>query len=357
MSAAWGSQSWGGEGPERTLHLHRQPSAQDHLLTPAPTGGDKNLRVLRLVSIAAVPLAALVLLSGGLSGKRNETVPPAPGTGNHPPFVKTASILPSPLVLSGPITVRVEAQDIDQQTMVFRYRWLVNGDVMSGQTQSALKPQLLKRGDQVAVEVIPFDGAVEGTPFRTLPVTVANTAPIISDVSVDFDHDVQGRRLLAKVDVADPDHDPVSLAYRWRKNDTVLKEGEDNTLDLANFTAKDAVQVEVTASDGTPFGTTTVWEQFTLSNSPPSIISSPSPSPKSDLYDYFVRATDPDGDALTYALEMSPPGMTIDAETGHIHWALTPETKGSYRVRVVAKDSQGGFATQDFDLTLKTPAQ
>ena len=190
------------------------------------------------MSIAAVPLAALVLLSGGLSGKRNETVPPAPGTGNHPPFVKTASILPSPLVLSGPITVRVEAQDIDQQTMVFRYRWLVNGDVMSGQTQSALKPQLLKRGDQVAVEVIPFDGAVEGTPFRTLPVTVANTAPIISDVSVDFDHDVQGRRLLAKVDVADPDHDPAPLAYRWRKNDTVLKEGEDNTLDLANFTAR-----------------------------------------------------------------------------------------------------------------------
>ena len=34
--------------------------------------------------------------------------------------------------------------------------------IVNGQTQRTLPAQLLKRGDQVAVEVIPFNGAIEG---------------------------------------------------------------------------------------------------------------------------------------------------------------------------------------------------
>jgi hypothetical protein len=344
--------------PERSRRLLRPASGRHHALTPVPTQENRKLTRLGMLGLIAGPIAVLVLFSGGLSGKNIGTVSQAQGTGNHPPLIKTASILPSPLILSGPVSVRVEAQDLDQQTLVFHYRWLVNGQLMNGQTLSALPSQLLRRGDQVAVEVVPFDGVDEGMPFRSLPVTVANTAPIISDVSVDLDHDVQGRRLVAKVDAVDPDHDPISLTYRWRRNETVLKEGEgETTFDLTNFTAKDTVEVEVTASDGTPDGITIVSERFTLSNSSPSIVSIPSPLPKGDLYDYPVRATDPDGDHLTNAQESSPPGMTIDAESGHIHWMIAPETKGSYRVRVVAKDPQGGFAAQDFDLSLVTPPQ
>jgi len=289
-----------------------------------------------------------------MSGE-SETASRAAETANHFPFIKAASILPSPLILAGPISVRVEAQDLDQQTMVFRYRWLVNGHVVHGQMQRTLSAQLLKRGDQVAVEVIPFDGAVEGAPFRTLPVTVANTAPIISDVSVDFDHEVQGRRLLAKVDVADPDHDTVSLAYRWRKNDTVVKEGEDNTLDLANVTAKDVVEVEVTASDGN--GTTSLSGRFNMSNSSPTILSSPSVSAAGSIYEYQVQASDPDGDPITYKLEEAPPGMIIGEQSGRIHWSVTPEVKGIYRIKVVAQDNKGGFAAQDFELSISAPAK
>ena len=302
-------------------------------------------------------VAALALVWGGMSGDKNEPAGQVSGTSNHAPVVKAVSILPNPLNLAGSISVRVEAQDLDQQTMVFRYRWLVNGHVISGQTLSTLPAQLLKRGDQVSVEVIPFDGITAGAPFQSVPVTVVNTAPIISDVAVDLDHDVQGRRLLAKVNVMDPDHDSVTVTYRWRKNETILKEGEDNALDLADLTAKDIVNVEVTASDGTPHGSTTVEERFTLTNSSPSIISSPTASPRGDLYEYLVRATDPDGDPLTYALEVSPPGMTIQAETGQIRWVISPETKGSHQVRVVVKDPQGGFATQDFDLSLNHPTK
>ena len=273
---------------------------------------------------------------------------------NRSPVVKAVAILPTPVVLSSPLTVRVEAQDLDLNTLTFRYRWLVNGQVIAGQTRESLQPELLKRGDQVAVEVTPFDGTIEGAAFRSAAVSVVNTPPIIYDVSLDFDHDAQGRQLLAKVEVVDPDHDAVSITYRWRKNETVLKEGEESTLDLAGLTAKDVIQLDVMASDGAPEGIATVTERFAMSNSYPTIVSKPSSSPKGDQYDYLVKATDADGDPITYELEVAPPGMTIEAKTGQIHWRIRPDLIGSHRVRVIAKDSQGGFAKQEFNLSLTT---
>ena len=318
---------------------------------------DERFRALSQVSAVAGLSAALLLLSGCLSGEGSETASRTAGAANHQPVVKTASIVPSPLTLSGPLTVRVEAQDLDLNTLSFRYRWLVNGQASAGQTRESLQPELLKRGDQVAVEVTPFDGTIEGAAFRSAAASVVNTPPIISDVSVEFDHAAQGRQLLAKVDVADPDHDAVSLTYRWRKNETVLKEGEENTLDLAGLTAKDTIQVDVTALDGAPDGTATVTERFTMSNSSPTIVSKPAPSPNGDKYDYLVQANDADGDPITYGLEVAPPGMTIEANTGRIRWGVTTDVKGIYRVRVIAKDPQGGFATQEFDLSLTAPSK
>src|SRR5687767_9893248 len=100
MRTAWTMQSRQVNPPGGSLLLRRQPSACDHLLTHAATSGDKRSRALLFLSIAAIPLLALVFFSGGLSATRNETASQTPGTTNHPPFVKTASILPSPLILS-----------------------------------------------------------------------------------------------------------------------------------------------------------------------------------------------------------------------------------------------------------------
>ena len=185
--------------------------------SPGDRVRDERFRALSQVSAVAGLSATLLLLSGCLPGEGSDRASRTSGTGNHPPVVKAASIVPCPLTLSGPLTVRVEAQDLDLNTLSFRYRWLVNGQASAGQTRESLQPELLKRGDKVAVEVVPFDGTIEGTAFRSAAVSVVNTPPIISDVSVDFDHDTQGRQLLAKVDVVDPDHDAVSLTIAGEK--------------------------------------------------------------------------------------------------------------------------------------------
>ncbi len=302
-----------------------------------------------------LPLSAILVLISGCSSGDSGSDRFAGENNNHPPVIKSIAILPTPVVLSQPLSVRVEAQDPDLNPIQFRYRWLVNGKVIAGQTKETLPPGLLKRGDQIVVEATPFDGIVEGTALRSTPAPVMNTPPIISDVSIDVDHEAQGKRLLAKVDVVDPDKDPIVMMYRWRKNGTVVKEGEENTLDLLGLTVKDSIQVDVTASDGIPDGVTTVTERLALSNSAPVIVSTPSPSINGGQYDYLVQATDADGDPISYELALSPPGMTVDGTTGRIQWKPSPEEKGSYRIKIVAKDAQGGFATQEFELSVAAP--
>ena len=316
---------------------------------------EKRLRALSLVArYGGLPLAVAFLAACSSDEPAGDR--PSSTTDNHPPVVKSVMILPTPVVLSGPVTASVSAQDIDGQNVQYRYRWLVNGEVIVGQTAASLPREWLKQGDQVVVEVTPFDGVIEGALFRSAAASVANTAPIIAHLSVGYDLDAQASRIIANAEVIDPDQDPVTVTYRWIQNDKVVKEGEDNTVDVAGLTSQDPVQVEVMASDGKHQDTTTVKGQFLIANALPTIVSQPPAAPTGGHYAYHVQATDPDGDSLTYALESAPPGMTIDAQTGQINWVPSPDTKGSHAVRIVAKDTKGGFASQEFELSLSTPA-
>ena len=67
-------------------------------------------------------------------------------------------------------------------------------------------------------------------------------------------------------------------------------------------------------------------------------------------YIYEVKATDPDGDVLTYSLIANPSGMAIDSSTGKVTWM--PESTGSYGVTVKVSDGKK-FTTQSFTITVK----
>lgn len=306
-------------------------------------------------SVATVLAVSLALMSGCTSGDNGTQAGTASGSGNHPPVVMSAAVLPNPITLSGPLTVQVDAQDLDLDNITFRYRWSVNGQVVAGETKESFPSEFLKRGDRVEVEVRPFDGKAEGVPFTASPAVVSNTPPIVSRIVVYLDHKAQGRQLVADAEVIDPDHDAISLVYRWKKNDDVLAEGESNRLDVSAITARDIIKVEVLARDGSSGDPTVATGQLTLSNSMPAIVSRPPSAPDGGHYAYRVQATDPDNDPLTYALETAPSGMTIDAQTGQIDWVPSAEAKGNYVIRVVAKDSKGGFALQEFELSLARP--
>jgi hypothetical protein len=94
-----------------------------------------------------------------------------------------------------------------------------------------------------------------------------------------------------------------------------------------------------------------------MNNTPPTIVSSPASAKQGGQYTYQVQASDPDGDALSYSLEAAPSGMTIHPQTGLVQWTPAAGTRGRHQIRVVAKDPKGGFATQEFDLSLSAPTK
>lgn len=273
-------------------------------------------------------------------------------SGNRPPVVTTAVIINSPLSQGAPAAVQIQSEDPEREAVSFHYQWYVDNAPIVGQTNATLPPEFFRRGQTVFVEIIPTDGTSKGQPYRTASAVVGNTSPRITAVSLAPETTRTGDRLEAQVEANDPDHDRVDLTYKWYRNDTVIKEGEDSFLDTAGLVAPDRIAVEVTASDPAGSAHSSKSEPLTLSNSGPTIVSTPPAAAVQGRFDYSVTALDPDGDPLTYHLEMAPPGMTINSGTGHIGWQIPADQRGTFHVKVVAKDRHGGLATQEFDLTL-----
>jgi len=99
------------------------------------------------------------------------------------------------------------------------------------------------------------------------------------------------------------------------------------------------------------------YQRYTLlvrTNAPPVITEAPASAKTAaagGVYRYDVRARDPEGDALTYALQDAPDGMTIDG-LGRIRWTTAPGDAGSHSFTVVVTDAQGASSTQAVTLSL-----
>ena len=66
---------------------------------------------------------------------------------------------------------------------------------------------------------------------------------------------------------------------------------------------------------------------------------------------YAAKATDADGDPVTYSLATAPTGASMNAQTGVLSW--TPTLAGNYSFSIAAADGKGGGTTQAFSLTVK----
>lgn len=301
-------------------------------------------------------LSAICLIASGCTADTSHDGAAGPVvSGNHTPVVHEAMIVPTPIVLDAPISVQIHADDQDRDALTFHYQWIANGSPLDGQTASTLPVSFLKQGAIVSVEIVPDDGKTRGALYRTAAATVVNTPPIISSLSVRPQPAKPGDKLEVLVEADDPDHDRFELSFRWWRNATVVKEGDEPALNTTGFSPKDVVIVEVTSRDWMATGKPMKSEPLMLGNSPPTITSIPSSPDGRERYEYVVKAFDPEGDNIRYRLETAPPGMTIEADTGHIAWQAAPELTGTYKVRVMAEDTQGGTAFQEFDVTLANP--
>jgi hypothetical protein len=300
----------------------------------------------------------LVTILAGCSSESNQSgAIPGSGasqSGNPPPVIQHAAVFPTPLILSGPVAVQIEADNTGRNPLTFRYQWLINGYRVDGEIHPTLSPARLKLGDKVEVEIIAADGQTSGKPYRTEPAIVGNTPPEVVKVSIESTGSDRST-MHALAEGVDVDQDAIHYAYRWWRNGTLVAGGDTATLNTGAFSRDDSITVEVIPRDAGGAGKSKLSEPVALGNNAPKITSHPPSKFDKGVFVYNVQAIDDDKDSLKYLLEAAPSGMTIDPVTGMISWQVASDVKGTHRVRILVQDGQGGSAFQDFDLSPGTP--
>ena len=89
-----------------------------------------------------------------------------------------------------------------------------------------------------------------------------------------------------------------------------------------------------------------------IRNQPPVIEHHTDYQYKDPVYTYQVKASDPDDDQLSYALEAPIPGMSISPASGLVTWTVPREFKGTQDVVVVVNDGNGGTARYPLRITI-----
>jgi len=100
--------------------------------------------------------------------------------GNTPPVVPWVAIRPAPPSSTSSLQAEAKGSDLDNDEVSFIYQWTVNGEPVVGQEGPSLASNYFKRGDEVAVSAVPFDGTDWGQPGTSSRVTIRNSPPIIT---------------------------------------------------------------------------------------------------------------------------------------------------------------------------------
>src|SRR6185312_535234 len=167
-----------------------------------------------------------------------------------------------------------------------------------------------------------------------------------------LEQDLGQRRLVAKAEASDADHDDIRLVYRWLRNDKMVSEGPKDTFDAAGLAQNDVVTVEVIPYDSQGAGEPVRANPLVGTNNAPNIVSRPNMMANAELYEYAVEAKDPEGDAVSFELESGPAGMVIDKASGRVTWKVPPSLQGTHHVKIVAADAKGARSWQEFDLSI-----
>ena len=266
---------------------------------------------------------------------------------------QTVSQPPSPSA-KGDYVLEITPKDVDRTGMLSAVaqgfslsdatmEWLVNGQPVPGEETSQFKLMNTKKGDTVQGRAI-----LQGKEILSDSIIIKNAAPEISKIKIMPEVFRPGDTLSVEVSASDIDGDDVSISYEWIKNG----EPAGNEKQMAGTVKRgDKVSVKITPFDGETYGRPVILKRE-IRNLPPMIVEDKKIIVKGDLFTYKVKAVDPDGDTLSYALNSAPRGMAIDQATGMIRWNIPADFQGKASFAVTVSDGNGGEAKQD--LVFKT---
>jgi hypothetical protein len=165
---------------------------------------------------------------------------------NSPPIIQEVRIEPKIASASEDLKAVVKGFDLDGDFIYYNYHWEINGKVLPEERKEILDRNLFKKGDSIAVTVIPDDREVTGASKKSDAVVISNSLPVIVSSPPTS---VEKSTYLYQVKANDPDNDPITF---------VLKSGPkgmeiDKNTGLIRWEIrkedKGAHQVEIEASD------------------------------------------------------------------------------------------------------------
>ncbi|MBI4697929.1 MAG: cadherin-like domain-containing protein [Nitrospirae bacterium] len=218
-----------------------------------------------------------------------------------------------------------------------KLEWLVNGEKADNETSFTFDAGNSRKGDTVQARAI-----VNDTEVLSNIITIKNSRPEFAYIKIMPEVFRPGDTLYADVQGKDLDDDEVTTEYEWNINGQFA--GSDKAI-KAPVKRGDNISVKLTLYDGDEYSRPVTFNKE-IKNMPPTISDDRSFTFDGKQYSHQVRATDPDGDTLTFSLKSAPEGMSIDQTTGLIQWSVPAAFTGRVTVTVTVTDGNGGESTR-----------
>ena len=200
------------------------------------------------------------------------------------------------------------------------YRWFINGVQRQASTSNTfnLANRNVANGDVISVIVAQNEAnanratAPQATDSVAATVIVVNNPPSLNPVVLSPEPPTTNQTLTATTSASDANGDAITFTYTWRVNGevvrTISKTANTDALNLSvagNGDRGDAVSVTVTATDGT--NTTAARTDSTVvANSAPTVQNVAFTAPVGRQTQVLLTGSDPDGDALVFAIATAP---------------------------------------------------
>ena len=196
---------------------------------------------------------------------------------NSLPSISSATISPPNPTVDDDLTASISGEaDNDGDTLVFEYRWYLNGALQDGLDDLTIVPSIATRADDVwEVEARAHDGEGHSPWVRSNTISVtgdtSNNAPTVDSITISPSNPKTLDTLVASSTSSDADMDSIAdTQYRWSKNG-ILTTISTSTLDSVMTTKGDLWTVEVRVNDGTEWSSWMASSSLEILNTAPSL--------------------------------------------------------------------------------------
>ena len=268
--------------------------------------------------------------------------PPA----NAPPVVDTVTITPATPTTGQTLTANVTSHDAEDDPLTTSYQWTRNALDIPGATSATLDLATAgngDRGDLIRVRVTVDDGNASSAPVTSSPVTVLNSAPVLS---TDFQNrnDVVGDTANLDADATDADGGD-TLTYSATNLPAGASIASGTGVISGTLTAAGVHNVTVTVSDGSETATDTFTWTVAAANTAPvvdTVTIAPAGPTTGQTLTATVTSHDANGDPLTTSYQWTRNGTNIAGATSStLNLATAGNGDRGDLIRVIATVNDG----------------